>query len=118
MAPWPAPFGAGFFIDDTKSPPPLDCRTAGCQITWRCWRVNLAYVLASWRYSVNRVISKKIEPERGAPAGSGIDADCGADALLLQDRIVSIADQLGAHAFGIFDVSEWADLHVKQFVAV
>ena len=36
--------------------------------------------------------------------------------LFLQDRIVSVIHQPGAHAFSVFGVSEWPDLYVKEFV--
>lgn len=36
--------------------------------------------------------------------------------LSFQDRAVAIADEFGAHGFGIFHVGVGAYLHAKQFV--
>ena len=36
--------------------------------------------------------------------------------LLFQDWVVAVADELGAGAFGFFDVTKGTDLHVKECV--
>src|ERR1039458_10569294 len=35
---------------------------------------------------------------------------------LLEDRVISVVDEPGAHGLGVFDVGEGADLHAKQLV--
>ena len=40
----------------------------------------------------------------------------GPELLLLQDRIVTVADEPGAHGFGLFDVGKWPDLNVEELI--
>lgn len=39
------------------------------------------------------------------------------ETLLFHNWAVAIADQFGAHGFGVFDIGEWSDLYVKQLVS-
>src|ERR1700730_18413477 len=38
------------------------------------------------------------------------------ESSLLQDWVVAVADQLGAHGLGLFDVRVWSNLHVDELV--